>query len=437
MNELEDLVMELLQEGGVADGMSILSSSCSSMFRFSRNRMTVANSLDEASLTVFVRHSQGSSSVTIADMRPDAVRKAVAGLIQGLPKDDGQEHRLPQGPFQYDDRRREPVTLDGEELVDIVQRAVSSARKEGAEQVAGTLQASNNRLSLRSTRGVKAEALVPEVELSLRAFLDAQRSGHGLSVSDSLAGLDAEGAGEEAGSLAYACQKSVDCPPGAYDALLYPMVAADISSQVGSMASAFYLDVGMSFLCDRLGEKVCSPSFTMVDDPTGTGALGCRPFDDEGIPTRCNTIIRDGVWESVLHNHATASKAGRESSGNAGLVSPRPFNLMVSPGDSDRRSMLDSMERGIVVSNIWYLRYQNYRSGDFSAIPRDAMFLVEDGEVVGSLRDLRISDNILGMLSRIRSLSQERRWVRWWEVDTPTLSPFMLCGEVRFTRSTM
>jgi PmbA protein len=437
MNELHDVVMEMLHEAAVPDGMSILSSSRSSMFRFSRNRMTVANSLDEASLTVFVRHSQGSSSVTVADMREEAVREAVSGLILGLPQDDGQEQRLPIGPFSYDLRHRDPVNLEGDELVDLVQRSVASARKAGAEQVAGTLQVANQRLSLRSTRGVEAETLVPELELSIRAFLDPQRSGHGLSVSDTLAGLDAEGAGTEAGSLAAACRKVVDCAPGPYEALLHPMVAADLSSQLGSMASAFYLDVGMSFLADRLGEEVCSPLFTLADDPTGTGALGCRPFDDEGTPTRSKTIVRDGVWESVLHNHATASKAGTASTGNAGLVSPQPFNLMVSPGASDRRSMLESMDRGIVVSNIWYLRYQNYRSGDFSAIPRDAMFLVEDGEVVGSLRDLRISDNILGILSGLRSLSEERRWVRWWEVDTPTLSPYMLCDRVNFTRSTM
>ncbi|MGE4275237.1 MAG: TldD/PmbA family protein [Candidatus Methanomethylophilaceae archaeon] len=437
MKDLHDVVMKELKTAGVADGMSILSSAQSAMFRFSRNRMTVSNYLDESSLTIFVRHSQGGSSATVADMRPSAVRQAVQELLRGLPSENEKQERLPRGPFRYPQTTGRPVPLEGEELVDMVQRAVQSAHEEGAEQVAGTLQLSNTMLSLRSTRGVDAECLLPAAELSLRAFKDARSSGHGLSVSGAIADLDPEGVGREAGHLAKASHSIVDCQPGRYEALLHPMVAADMASQVGDMSSAFYVDVGMSFLADRLDEQVCSPAFTLVDDPTRPGTLGHRPFDDEGSPTQENILIQDGVLRSYLHNHATAAKVGLRSSGNAGLVSPRPFNLMVSPGDSDMESMIASMDRGIIVSNVWYLRYQNYRSGDFSAIPRDAMFLVENGEVKGAVRDLRISDNILGMFSRVRSLSQERRWVRWWEVDTPTLSPYMLCDDVNFTRSTM
>ncbi len=435
MNEAQNLVMSLLEKAGVADGMSILSQESGSMFRFSRNRMTVANSLEEASMTIFIRHSAGSSAAQLADLRPESLERAVAEMVATLPEDDG-EQRLPSGPFSYLASNAVELELDGDGPVSMVLDAAEAARAEGAEQVAGTLSLSNSRISIRSTRGIDASALLPQAELSMRAFLDPLSSGHGLSVSDSLSGIDPIDAGREAGSLAVACSNVVDCPPGEYEALLYPMVAADVVSQLGRMASSFYAGIGMSFLADRIGEQVCSPLLSLEDDPTLPSTLGSRAFDDEGVPTQRRTIIEDGVLRRHLHNHSSAVAADGEA-GNAGLLVPKPFNLVVSPGEEDPGSMRASMERGIVVSNMWYLRYQNYRSGDFSAIPRDAMFLVEDGEVVGAVRGLRISDNVLGMLSRIRSLSQERRWVRWWEVSTPTLCPFMHLDDLSFTRSTM
>lgn len=439
MNELHDIVMSALQRNGVEDGVSILSSSQEAMFRFSHNQMTVANSLDEQSLTVFVRHEDGSSSITIADVRPQAVKEAVETMIKGLPSRRESKQRLPIGPFKYDEKllRAEAVPIEGDGLVDMIQKAVHAAMEEGALRVSGTFSTVNNRVSLCTTHGVEVESVLPSAELSLRAFCDSRSSGHGLSVSGTLSGIDAEGAGREAGMLAKAAQNPVDCDPGKYQALFSPMVAADIASQAGSMASAFYVDVGMSFLADSIGKQVCSPLFSMCDDPTLVGTLGARPFDDEGSPTQMNPIIENGVLRTHLHNHVTAVSGDVPNTANAGLVSPRPFNLVISPGDKNKDQLLSEIDRGIYVSNIWYLRYQNYRSGDFSAIPRDAMFLVENGVITGPVRDLRISDNVLGILSRISGLSQDRQWIKWWEVDTPTLSPYMLSEEVNFTRSTM
>lgn len=438
MTDLHDMVLAIMDETGTKEGMSLLSRGREAMFRFSNNQMTVADSVDGTSLTVFVRHGSGGSSITLSDLRPSSVEEAVRGFLKGLEGKGPSVTSLPSGPMTYGIQEPGEVDIEGDGLVDTVMIARDAALEAGAERVAGTFRTAEESISIRSMHGVDAEFRRPSAELSLRAFCSGSASGHGLSVSGGTEGIDPESAGREAGSLAKAASSPpVACPAGSYESLFSPMVAADIVSQVGSMASAFYVDTGMSFLADRLGEEVCSRTLSLEDDPTVPGTLGCRPFDDEGVPTRRNGILESGVLKSYLHNSHTARAAGVPSTGNAGLVSPGPFNLTVSPGDGTQEGMVGDMQRGIWVTNVWYLRYQNYRTGDFSVIPRDAMFLVEDGEIVGPVRDLRISDNILGMLSRIRSMSAERRWIKWWEVDTPTLCPFMLCEDVKFTRSTM
>jgi PmbA protein len=74
-------------------------------------------------------------------------------------------------------------------------------------------------------------------------------------------------------------------------------------------------------------------------------------------------------------------------------------------------------------------------TGDFSAIPRDAMFLIENGKIVRPLREMRISDSIPRMLANISALTKERKWIKWWEVETPTLAPAAMIDKVKFTRS--
>jgi PmbA protein len=224
---------------------------------------------------------------------------------------------------------------------------------------------------------------------------------------------------------------------GTCPAVLGPMVVADLVQQVGRMASAFHVDAGLSFLAGRLDQPIGSKALTLVDDANLPGALGTMPFDHEGLPTKRTTIIEEGVLRSYLHNTSTAAKAGVESTANAGLIAPQPFNLVVEPGRCSMEELIGQVDDGIFVTNDWYLRYQDYARGDFSTILRDAMFVIEDGQLAGSIKGLRISDNLPRILSNLRAMGRERRWVKWWEVETPTLVPAVLVDEVRFTRSSM
>jgi len=116
-------------------------------------------------------------------------------------------------------------------------------------------------------------------------------------------------------------------------------------------------------------------------------------------------------------------------------VAPRPFNLVVDAGQRSLEELMSSVQRGIYVTNNWYLRYQNYQTGELSTIPRDAMFLIENGRIGRPIKELRISDNLLRMLSSVEEVGRERRWIRWWEVDVPTLCPATLISKVKFTKS--
>jgi len=101
-----------------------------------------------------------------------------------------------------------------------------------------------------------------------------------------------------------------------------------------------------------------------------------------------------------------------------------------------RDDLFKEVKRGLYLTNTWYTRFQNPAKGDFSTVPRDGIFLIEDGEVKQSLRDLRISDNALSILNNIVAISKERQHVHWWgEAETPSLSPYVLVKDVHMTKS--
>jgi len=70
----------------------------------------------------------------------------------------------------------------------------------------------------------------------------------------------------------------------------------------------------------------------------------------------------------------------------------------------------------------------------FSTVLRDALLIVENGEVVGAARKMRIADTIPNLLSNIEALSRRAYKVKWWEIDTPVEVPYILVRSIRMAR---
>jgi len=134
--------------------------------------------------------------------------------------------------------------------------------------------------------------------------------------------------------------------------------------------SAFTLSPGFTFL-------VSSYSSTLISNKASSS------FDEEGVPTQKTKIIDKGVLKTYLHNTSTAKKHNVKTTGNAGLISPNASNLILEGGSGNPFDV----KKGIYVTNLWYTRFQNYATGDFSTIPRDGMFLIENGEITKPVKN--------------------------------------------------
>lgn len=324
-----------------------------------------------------------------------------------------------------------------EEAPRLAEEMMSGAVEYGAERVAGMVSAGLYGRAVVGSNGAELYEEKTRVEAYLRAFR-GEFSGHWAYGSRRADPKRLREVGAKAATYASMCRTSVSVEPGRYRAVLSPLVVGNLMEYVADAASAFSVLAGFSmFMKRRPGEKVASDALTLIDDPHHEELPGSTGFDDEGVATLRKAIIERGVFKSLLHNSKTAALMGGSSTGNAGLITPHPWNLVVQPGSLREEEIFGELRRGLFVLNNWYTRLHNYIEGEFSTVTRDALMYVENGEVVGCVHRMRIADRFPRLLSRIAGLTREVYDVEWWEVRTPTRTPFILVDEAVFTKPTV
>jgi len=342
---------------------------------------------------------------------------------------------ITSGSFTYPESSADARIKDLEDPTSYVERAIEAAKGEVPEGLTtgGAFYSDYKDVYLVSSEGPMGRDARSSIEISVRAFSQQDASGHGVSCSSSLDGFDPEAAGRKAGEIAWLARDPVPGAAGSYDVVFDPLFTGSLLGIYAMMSSAFYVMIQMSIFGGKIGEKVAPEFVTVRDTPAGY-SVGNRLFDDEGFPSKENVIIDEGILKTHLHNTSTAKLFNAETTGNAGLVFPQPWNIELDPGDQTRDALFREMGEGLYLTNTWYTRFQNYAAGDFSTIPRDGAFLIEDGEIKGSVKDIRISDNALRMLGNIKALSEDREHINWWESSVPTLAPYMLIKGVKITK---
>lgn len=416
---------------------AIAYSELSGQSRFSNNSITTVNYLVTLESMVYISKGKKRILGLITSTERDSVEKVLERLFNSMMagSPDSEFAPLPKGPFNY------KKIADGDDILltdnsGYATRAIDAAIMAGAKRVAGSLQGDMVKIMMKTSNGVDASDKRTAYTLNVRAFVEKDASGHGIAVSPSIKELDVESAGKQAGNNAKNALSPKQVEQGKYTLLIGRTVFANLVEAIGNSASAFSIESGLSFLPDKLGSEVAISSFSLIDHGQIKGGVNSRSFDDEGLPTKSTGLIEKGVMRSHLHNSTTAKRWNTISTANAGLIEPHPWNLEVLPGDSTLEEMVREIKKGIYITNNWYTRYQSYKLGEYSTLPRDYAAYIENGEIRHAVAGFRVSDSIPRQLKSIRLIGKERSWVKWWEVHTPVLCPDVLVDDVNITKAT-
>jgi PmbA protein len=418
--------------------------------RFGNNEITVTKTWDELLTEILLEKDQKILSATATDTSSDSIQKTLRDLITlaNVMKPHENYAPLPEGPFRYAEIPRlydSRIARLEEKSVDYVITAVNSAMEHGANRSAGTLLTEDSTSRLTSSRGAEGERRKTTINLSIRALADGVSSGVGITCGTNLDDFNPERAGEEAGETARMSLHPESGKPGRYNVVFSRVANAVLLDIVAGMNSAFYVDAGISCFASKIGARVASEELTLHDDAQLAGGMGSTPFDEEGNPTGRTTVIENGILKSHLHNSLTAKKHGTKSTANATRTKlyrtwmPLPWNILVTEGEPSDEELLTEVKIGLFVNNITYVRFQDYRKGDFSGIIRDGLFKIENGEITDPVKGLRLSDNLSHLLQNVTSLSKEVGQIsHWWmEFDTPSVwTPLISASNIGFTVAT-
>lgn len=414
------------------------------MVRFSNNSITVTNSWTSGATTIYLVSDMKRAACVVEELNPKSVREAIdelARTIQLTPPGD-VDFKLPQGPFEY-----QPIegTYDGTiaeaetELIDAVETAVNAAKREGATRTSGVVTAQTRERYVLTSEGCDGYDRGTEIGLTVRGFASDEASGQGISVATNFRDFDPEGAGSAAGRIARMALNPQAGQPGRYAVVFGPSIFANVLERIVYSTSAYALELGLSFFQGSLKQRVGSDIVNITDNGRLPSSPGATCLDDEGYPTQENKVIVHGVLESYLQTAYTAAKQKAALTGSAdfeagfGAMVPSPHNITLTGGNASLEDLFDQAHDGLYVTNNWYTRFQNYRTGDFSTILRDGVFRIINGKITQPVKGLRLSDNMIRLLQSVKALSSSRQWIKWWEVNTPTLTPYALIDGVGIT----
>jgi len=172
---------------------------------------------------------------------------------------------------------------------------------------------------------------------------------------------------------------------------------------------------GISPMRDRLGEKLFDGKITITDDPIIDGKFGSAAYDDEGVAHQRTVLIENGVLKHFLYDLKTAAQAGTKTTGNGsrglfGEPYPSPTNLIFEKGTTPLADILNGIEEGLLVEYVLGQGQGNVISGAFSN-PLGLAFKIENGEIVGRVKDVSIAGNVYEILQDVAAVSQETAWV--------------------------
>ncbi|WP_297479552.1 TldD/PmbA family protein [Thermococcus sp.] len=203
-------------------------------------------------------------------------------------------------------------------------------------------------------------------------------------------------------------------PSGEMDVIADPeLTGVLIHEALGHAVEADSVKNGDSILAGKLGEEIAVEELTVVDDPTLPGKFGSYPYDDEGIKARRVEIIRDGVLVNYLNDRETAEYFGLEPNGHARAESynhqplVRMSNTYVEPGNWSFEEILGEVRQGLYMLGDKGGEVDT-ANGTFTFGAKIG-YIVENGEIRKTVRDVALSGKILDVLRNIRAIGNDTR----------------------------
>ncbi|HEX6128409.1 MAG TPA: metallopeptidase TldD-related protein [Candidatus Limnocylindria bacterium] len=316
--------------------------------------------------------------------------------------------------------------------------AVIAAADAARLDASGAFSTETVAMAVANSNGLRSRHAFTQAKLLTVMTGPDRASGYAQATSPDVAEIDAASVGAEAADKAARSAGATDVQPGEYDVILEEYAVQTILEYLSYAGfSALAVEEGRSFM--QLGKQVMGENVSIWDD--GNDATGLpSAIDFEGVAKRRVDLVTDGVATGLVHDSATAARAGVPSTGH-GLPAPNTFgplawNLFMAPGSSSKDAMLASIDRGIWVTRFHYVNIVHPRRAVLTGMTKDGTFLIEGGRIVRPIRNLRFTEAIPQAFSRIEAVSSQTRLLAAEYSGINARVPALRIGRFSFTGAT-
>ena len=154
---------------------------------------------------------------------------------------------------------------------------------------------------------------------------------------------------------------------------------------------------GVSFLKDKLSQKIFADCINVSDRYAIRRGLRSRPFDSDGLECRDTNIVTNGTINSFLLNTKYANKMNMKSTANAsGWEGISPNNVCIENGNKSFFDLIKGIKSGLFVTEVMGSGV-NIVTGNYS---QGAVgFWIENGEITYPVNEITVAGNFLEMFS--------------------------------------
>ena len=209
--------------------------------------------------------------------------------------------------------------------------------------------------------------------------------------------------------------KEIPLRGGRMKALFLPEALYALLWRIQSVTNGRNIYQKVSPVLGKLNEKIFDGKLTLYDDPLNDRFPGSRGFDDEGTPCRSFSIVEKGVLNHFYYDLYYAGKVGVPPTGHgyksamwggetvSFKPSPSLEHLYIQPGEKSLRDLMRMMDQGIMIAGVMGAHSGNILNGDYSIGLSPGLY-VENGEIVGRVKDAMVAGNIFDTMNHIIAL---------------------------------
>jgi PmbA protein len=416
---LAEEVLERALRIGATEAEVLVMAGDSALTRFANSE--IHQNVVERSLTINLRHVVGKRIAVVSTGKVDTeglrslVHRAAAITRSCEELDDWAGLPAPDGPGRGATNAWTDATAQAtpELRAEGVRSVIAAADAVGVTAY-GSFSTDAEAVAVANSAGIRsAERRTSSQLLTVHMSPDGG-TGYAESTSMDATMIDAAAIGREAATKARAGDRAVTVEAGDYPVVLEEYAVVDITDMLGYLGfSALAVQEGRSFV--EPGRRIGSELVTIVDDGADPNGLPMS-FDYEGVAKQRVPLVDAGVCREVVYDSQTAARAGRSSTGH-GLPAPNPWgpfplNAVMSAGTTPREELVKGIDRGLLVTRFHYTNVVHPKLAMITGMTRDGTFLIERGEVVGPVRNLRFTQSYLDALAGVSAVSSSRKTIR-------------------------